>query len=52
VHLVTILDEKPGERTWQQAEAELRPAVTLYLFRWLADKERAGAKIEYLDGRE
>lgn len=50
VHLITLLDEKPGQKTWQQADGELRPAVTLYLFRWLADKERMTVKIEYLDG--
>jgi len=48
VHLITVLDEKPGTRTWRDAEPELRPAVTLYLFRWIADKERATAKIEHL----
>jgi parvulin-like peptidyl-prolyl isomerase len=49
VHLLTVLDEKPGQRSWRDAEAELRPAVTLYLFRWIADKERQTAKIEYLE---
>lgn len=47
VHLITVLEEKPGPLTWRDAESELRPAVTLYLFRWLADKEREQAKIEY-----
>jgi len=47
VHLITVLEEKPGTKTWRDAEAELRPAVTLYLFRWIADQERATAKIEY-----
>jgi hypothetical protein len=46
--LLTILEEKLGTRTWREADAELRPAVTLYLFRWIADKERAGAKVEYV----
>jgi len=50
VHLVAVTDEKPGARTWQEVEGELRPAVTVYLFRWIADKERASAKIEYTDG--
>jgi parvulin-like peptidyl-prolyl isomerase len=49
VHLITVLDVKPGQRTAKQAEAELRPAVTVYLFRWIADKERAKAKIELVD---
>jgi parvulin-like peptidyl-prolyl isomerase len=47
VHVITVLDEKPGTKTWQEVQGELRPAVVLYLFRWLADKERASAKIEY-----
>lgn len=48
VHLITVLEEKPGTRTWQDATAELRPAVTLYLFRWIADQQRRTAKIEYV----
>jgi len=47
VHLITVLDEKAGTKNWRDAESELQPAVTLYLFRWIADKERATAKIEY-----
>jgi parvulin-like peptidyl-prolyl isomerase len=49
VHLITVLDAKPGMKSAKQAEAELRPAVTVYLFRWIADKERAKAKIELVD---
>lgn len=48
VHLLTVLEEKPGHLTWRDVERELRPAVTLYLFRWIADKERQATKIEYL----
>lgn len=47
VHLITLLEEKPGTKTWRDVEADLRPAITLYLFRWIADKERMAAKIEY-----
>jgi hypothetical protein len=47
VHLITILEEKAGDKGWRDVEAELRPAVTLYLFRWIADQERTSAKIEY-----
>jgi parvulin-like peptidyl-prolyl isomerase len=47
VHLISILEEKPGAKTWRDVEAELRPAVTLYLFRWIADKERKTTRIEY-----
>jgi peptidyl-prolyl cis-trans isomerase C len=48
VHLVTVLEEKPGMRTWQDVEGELRPAVTLYLFRWIADKGRESGRVEYV----
>ena len=48
IHVIAVLEEKPGGKTWREAEAELRPAVTRYLFRWIADQERATAKIEYL----
>jgi parvulin-like peptidyl-prolyl isomerase len=47
VHLITILEVKPGTKTAQDAAVELRPAVALYLFRWIADQERPKAKIEY-----
>ncbi|QDU26786.1 Foldase protein PrsA precursor [Anatilimnocola aggregata] len=47
VHLITCLEVKPGTRTWQEAVDELRPAVIHYLFRWIADKERTTAKIDY-----
>ena len=46
VHLIQVQEVKPGTKTWQDAADQLRPAVTLYLFRWLADKERTAAKIE------
>ncbi|HEY2410933.1 MAG TPA: peptidylprolyl isomerase [Pirellulaceae bacterium] len=49
IHLITILEEKPGGKSWKDVEAELRPAVVVYLFRFLADKVRAEAKIEYLE---
>lgn len=47
VHLIQCLEVKPGKRTWQDAADELRPAIIHYLFRWIADKERPNAKIEY-----
>lgn len=49
VHLITCLEVKPGPRTWQDAADELRPAIIRYLFRWIADKERPAAKIEYTE---
>lgn len=47
VHLITVLDEKPGSLQPTDVQSELRQAVTLYLFRWIADKERAAATIEF-----
>ncbi|MFN0017916.1 MAG: peptidylprolyl isomerase [Pirellulaceae bacterium] len=47
VHLVQVQEIIPGKRTWEDCREELRPAVTLYLFRWIAEKERKGAKISY-----
>ena len=49
IHLISVAEIKPGTKTAQDVAAELRPAVTLYLFRWIADRERAKAKIEYVD---
>ena len=51
VHLITVVEEKPGTKSWREAESELRPAVTLYLFRWIADQERGTAKIEYTENK-
>jgi len=47
VHLIQVQEIIPGKRTWEDCREELRPAVTLYLFRWIAEKERKSAKITY-----
>ncbi|MBC7856958.1 MAG: peptidylprolyl isomerase [Pirellulaceae bacterium] len=47
VHLIHAHEIIPGQRTWEDCREELRPAVTLYLFRWIAEKERKGAKVTY-----
>jgi parvulin-like peptidyl-prolyl isomerase len=49
VHLIQLLEVKPGKRTWQEARAELEPAMTQYLFQYLADQERSKTKIEYTE---
>ena len=46
VHLIQVTEVKPGQRTWQDAAEELKAAMTVHVFRWLADKERADAKVE------
>lgn len=47
VHLISCLETKPGQITWQDARGELEPAVARYLFAWIVGQERAGAKIDY-----
>lgn len=49
VHLITCLEVKPGKLTWKDSADAIRPAVIRYLFRWIADKERPTAKIEYTE---
>ena len=47
VHLIACLEVKPGTLTWKDSADDLRPAIIRYLFRWIADKERVAAKVEY-----
>jgi parvulin-like peptidyl-prolyl isomerase len=49
VHLIYVQQVKAGTKTWQDVADDLRPAVTLFLFRWLADKERETAKVERVE---
>jgi parvulin-like peptidyl-prolyl isomerase len=49
VHLIQCLEIKPGSKRWQDVRDELEPAVTQYLFRWAADRQRPLAKIEIKD---
>lgn len=46
VHLIKLLEVKPGARQWQAARAELEQAVKQYLFRWAADQQRSESTIE------
>ena len=52
VHLIQCLEVKAGEKTWQEAIPQLEPAVTRYLFQWLADQERKTARIEIMTPME
>ena len=47
VHLIRCLEIKPGQKRWQEVAPELEAAVTKYLFHWIADRERATAKVEF-----
>lgn len=40
VHLVHVLEVKPGNLAWRDVRGELERAVTEYLFTWLADRQR------------
>ena len=51
VHLVRCIKIEPGQRTWQDARDELTTAVTLYLFKWAAEKERRKAEIRFTTAR-
>lgn len=46
VHLIHCLDIKAGTKTWQDVRTKLVPAVTQYLFEWVADQQRSKATIE------
>lgn len=50
VHVITCLEVKPGERTWQESREALRDAVTRYLFDWLADRRAAQVELEFMTG--
>lgn len=46
IHLIQVLEKKPGQKTWQDCRRELRSAVTQYLFQWIAERERKSTQIE------
>jgi peptidyl-prolyl cis-trans isomerase C len=46
VHLIQCLEIKPGKSTWQDVRTKLVPAVTQYLFEWVADQQRPKATVE------
>ena len=39
-HLVQWTEEKPGTKTWQEAEPELKLAIAVYLFEYHATLEK------------
>jgi len=47
VHLITVLDIVPGQKTWKDVRPELEPALAQYLFEWLAGRERPAAQVEF-----
>jgi parvulin-like peptidyl-prolyl isomerase len=49
VHLIRCMEVRPGNRTWQESEAEVRKSAAKYLFEWASDKQRAKTKVEWVD---
>ena len=47
VHLIQCLEIVPGDKIWQQVRGDLHEAVSRYLFRWAADRQRPQATIEF-----
>ncbi|MCL4201279.1 MAG: peptidylprolyl isomerase [Pirellulaceae bacterium] len=47
VHLIQCQQIVPGDKTWQQVRGDLHQAVSRYLFRWAADRQRPHARIEF-----
>lgn len=50
VHLIQVVDIKPGEQTWTDVKRELTVALTRYLFDWVADQQSKHAEIQYHQG--
>jgi len=46
VHLIQRVEIRPGKHTWQDVRTKLVPAVTQYLFEWVADQQRPKATVE------
>ncbi len=48
VHLITVLEEKPGRREFGEVRAEVRSALQAFLLEWLADRRRKTADIKWM----
>ena len=49
IHLIRVLEEKPGSLTWQDVREDLEKAIRSYLLEWLAERQRKEVKVEWLD---
>jgi parvulin-like peptidyl-prolyl isomerase len=47
VHLIQVLEIKPGDKTWNDVRSELVQAVTAHLFNWAAEQQRPHSKVEF-----
>lgn len=45
VHLITCLEEQPGQRTLDEVRPQVEAAMAAYLFRWAVDRHRNNVKI-------
>jgi len=48
LHLITVLEEKPGNKTWQQTRKALREGMRDFLFTWSADQQREKTEVKIL----
>ena len=48
LHLITVLEEKPGNKTWQQTRKALRAGMRDFLFGWSADQQREKTEVKIL----
>ena len=47
VHLIQVLETRPGTRTWEAAYDDLRRAVQGFLLDWMAERERSQTDVKY-----
>jgi len=47
VHLIRCLKIEAGQNRWEDVREELVQAITLYLFTWAADRQRADAQVKF-----
>ena len=48
LHLITVLEEKSGTKTWQQTRKALREGMREFLFTWSADQQREKIEVKIL----
>ena len=48
LHLITVLEEKPGNKTWQQTRKALREGMREFLFTWSVDQQREKTEVQIL----
>ncbi len=52
IHLLKIVEEKRGDRPWEDMVAEIRDAAAVYLFTHVADRHLGNTRVQYLHDSE